>query len=181
MEMGATAASRAMGVSRGKARYWESKGQEPDFHPVGCTLAESHGGSRYSTLEPADQIALEWACFSFGKQNQVSLTQQLCYIFVLWVGRGWSQALEQDPSRLKFLDESHFENWDCSRWQWCRGQGVREWLGPLTVAYGHGKFYDSDRKCQINCVVARSSHRQSLLQHICFINIIVNISARSRF
>eukprot|EP00808_Paulinella_micropora_P015399 g35206.t1 len=23
---------------------------------------------------------------------------------------------KHDPSRLKFLDESHFENWDCSRW-----------------------------------------------------------------
>eukprot|EP00808_Paulinella_micropora_P012886 g66964.t1 len=61
MEMGATAASRAMGVSRGKARYWESKGQDPDFHPG------SHGGRRYSTLEPADQIALECGCFFIWK------------------------------------------------------------------------------------------------------------------
>ena len=52
--------------------------------------------------------------------------------FVSWVR-------QQDPSRLKYLDESHFENWgnlyvhlfaqncmhvcfaDCSRWQYCRG------------------------------------------------------------
>ena len=52
--------------------------------------------------------------------------------FVSWVR-------QQDPSRLKYLDESHFENWgnlyvhlfaqncmhvcfaDCSRWQFCRG------------------------------------------------------------
>eukprot|EP00808_Paulinella_micropora_P029049 g23736.t1 len=30
--------------------------------------------------------------------------------------QGWTW----DPSRLKYLDESHFENWDCSRWQYCR-------------------------------------------------------------
>eukprot|EP00808_Paulinella_micropora_P020244 g64557.t1 len=30
--------------------------------------------------------------------------------------QGWTW----DPSRLKYLDESRFENYDCSRWQYCR-------------------------------------------------------------
>eukprot|EP00808_Paulinella_micropora_P020309 g7546.t1 len=43
------------------------------------------------------------------------------------IRRSWGWTLKKasvtnpekytDPSRLKYLDESHFENWDCSRWQ----------------------------------------------------------------
>eukprot|EP00808_Paulinella_micropora_P007217 g54121.t1 len=130
MEMGATAASRAMGVSRGKARYWQSKAQDPDFHPG------RHGGRRYSTLETPDQIALEWACFFMWK-TEPGLTDAAGVLHLRDLGWTWleqgagakrSQKVDfadwvarQDPSRLKYLDESHFENWDCSRWQWCRG------------------------------------------------------------
>eukprot|EP00808_Paulinella_micropora_P026976 g70605.t1 len=52
------------------------------------------------------------------------------------IRRSWGWTLKKasvtnpekytDPSRLKYLDESHFENWDCSRWQWCRGEKGKE-------------------------------------------------------
>eukprot|EP00808_Paulinella_micropora_P026502 g45911.t1 len=44
-------------MNRSKARYWESKALDPDFH------SERHGGRTYSTLPRPDQIALEWACY----------------------------------------------------------------------------------------------------------------------
>eukprot|EP00808_Paulinella_micropora_P007788 g40066.t1 len=118
MEMGATAASRAMGVSRGKARYWQSKAQDPDFHPG------RHGGRRYSTLETPDQIALEWACFFMWKTEpgltDAAVVMHLRDLGWTWLepGAGAKRVERIHPSRLKYLDESHFENCDCSRWQW---------------------------------------------------------------
>eukprot|EP00808_Paulinella_micropora_P000480 g67432.t1 len=146
MEWGAASASRIMGVSRGKARYWETKALDPDFHPG------RHGGRTYSTLPRPDQIALEWACY-FMWRSEPGLTdaavvqhlRDLDWTWVLGVDasreqgrrgtgakrverirRSWGWTLKKasvtnpekytDPSRLKYLDESHFENWDCSRW-----------------------------------------------------------------
>eukprot|EP00808_Paulinella_micropora_P025164 g71398.t1 len=116
MEWGAASASRIMGVSRGKARHWETKALDPDFHP------RRHGGRTYSTLPRPDQIALEWACY-FMWRSEPGLTDAAVVQHLRDLGWTWKASVTNpekytDPSRLKYLDESHFENWDCSRWQW---------------------------------------------------------------
>eukprot|EP00808_Paulinella_micropora_P006405 g11123.t1 len=103
--MGVRAAARLMGVSTTKARYWDQKARDHTFHP------DRHGGRRYSTLEWPDELALQWAVFYMWR-TEPALTDEQVVDFLRQQGWTW------DPSQLKYLDESHFENWDCSRWQY---------------------------------------------------------------
>eukprot|EP00808_Paulinella_micropora_P021150 g9385.t1 len=91
MEWGAASASRIMGVSRGKARYWETKALDPDFHPG------RHGGRTYSILPRPDQIALEWACY-FMWRSEPGLTDAAVVQHLWDLGWTWSKA-EEVPGR----------------------------------------------------------------------------------
>eukprot|EP00808_Paulinella_micropora_P013933 g79141.t1 len=95
--MGVRAAARLTGVSTTKARYWDQKARDHTFHP------DRHGGRRYSTLEWPDELALQWAVFYMWR-TEPALTDVQVVDFLRQQGWTW------DPSRLKYLDESHFEN-----------------------------------------------------------------------
>eukprot|EP00808_Paulinella_micropora_P004545 g70574.t1 len=89
MEWGAASASRIMGASRGKARYWETKALDQDFHPG------RHGGRTYSTLPRPDQIALEWACYFMWRSEPGLTDAAVQHLRDL----GWTWVLRVDASR----------------------------------------------------------------------------------
>eukprot|EP00808_Paulinella_micropora_P029948 g68795.t1 len=84
-----------------------------------CTCLEAHA---------CVSIHMHVSCNLHGAAQQRCATSPSCRQIA---------GIQQDPSRLKYLDESHFENWDCS----CSRSKTQE-STPHDFATGDGQLPD---------------------------------------